>query len=125
MPELREAIAAAVADRGYRQVARDVGLDHKALMKFLDGAHPRPPTKQKLERWHVSWVLGSGTVDVTTAAAAIQTLVRDLPAKRQAPGTADILATLERLYSARGVERPGWIAALLERGQPSSEPESG
>lgn len=113
--QLRAAVATAVDALGLRPVAREVGMDPRGITKLLKGAHPRPQTRQKLERWYVQRLAsGGGAVGPEAARAALRVLVQDLaPSHREAA----IQATVERLVEVyRRVESPlpRWLEALRQ-----------
>jgi hypothetical protein len=114
--ELREVLAARLATMSLRSVARAVGMSPSGLQKFMDGAVPYLPTREKLERWHVREVV-EGRTEMTegsalAALAALGLLVRDLPPGRQEEAVAELVKVVWRWYEAADGPRPAWLDPL-------------
>jgi hypothetical protein len=113
LARIRAAVATEVDAVGLRPVARQVGMDPRGITKFLDGAHPRAQTRQKLERWYVQRVAsGGGAAHPSAALSALRVLVQGLaPADREAAiqATAECLA---EVYRRSEVPLPDWLEAL-------------
>lgn len=49
---LREAARLRAQDTSVRQTAREIGVSHQTLQRFLDGAEPYSRSLAKLRQWH-------------------------------------------------------------------------
>lgn len=121
LDELRQVIEARLAVVSLRALAREVGMSPTGLQKFIDGSVPYLPTRQKLERWLVREV-AAGRVQMSPSAAiaALEVLVRDLPARRRKRARTEVVRTLRAAYDAAAPPRPGWVDALardVEKGK--------
>lgn len=105
---LRDAVARGVETESLRRIAREIGMSPSGLQKFLDGARPYDPTRRKLERWYVKEAARGYPEALTpeAARAAIDLLLRDLPAGRRARARAAFVTLLRNLY---GVDPPDWL----------------
>lgn len=111
--ELRQVIEARLAVVSLRGLAREVGMSPTGLQKFMDGSVPYLPTRQKLERWLVREVAaGRAQMSPSAALAALEVLVRDLPARRRKRVRTDVVGTLRAAYDAAAPPRPDWVDAL-------------
>lgn len=111
--ELREVIAARLASMSLRSVARAVGMSPSGLQKFVDGAVPYLPTRQKLERWYVRETAEyHGGMTLAAALAAVRVLIDDLPPPRQERAAQELVSTLARLYGEEDA-RPTWLEELI------------
>lgn len=49
---LREAARLRIADTSLAQTAREIGISHQALSRFLNGAEPYSRNLARLRQWH-------------------------------------------------------------------------
>jgi hypothetical protein len=111
--ELRAAVAVRVDRVGLRPVAREIGLDPKAVVKFLRGSHPRPPTRQKLERWLTERVAPGTEPSSSTVSAALNVLLQGVPPEARADAGLELSACLSAIYAKSKAPLPSWL-----RGEP-------
>ena len=125
---LRENVAIRVQATSLRSVARQVGMSPSGLEKFLQGGVPYTASRRKLLEW---WsrerhrVISELTAD--GVAGALGRLVRDLPADRQEPAMAELVATLRTVYAGQDGPFPPWLDELAVRLsviEPPEEPAS-
>lgn len=113
---LREAVTIRVQATSLRSVARQVGMSPSGLDKFLAGGMPYQKSRRKLFDWlHRERAnLGAGhTVD--GIAAALGSLVRDLPPERRERALDALLDTLRGLYDSHAEHAPVWLAELTQK----------
>lgn len=117
---LRAALASAVDAHGLRATARAIGIDHRSLTKLLNGASPRTSTRQKLERWFVSYAAQSErTMDAETASAAVQVLLHDVPPDERSQRAVELVEFVGQVYRRAQLPTPPWVDELLgSRGPP-------
>lgn len=113
LSELRGVVAARLSTMSLRGVARDVGMSPSGLQKFVDGAVPYPPTRQKLERWYVRETARGGDAPTPgVALAALDVLVGELAGPRRHPAARALVALLGTTYREEGGAVPGWLEEL-------------
>lgn len=113
---LREAVTIRVQATSLRSVARQVGMSPSGLDKFLTGGMPYQKSRRKLFDWlaRERGNLGAEhTVD--GVAAALSSLVRDLPPDRREKALAALLETLRGLYDAHSDNAPNWLGELTRK----------
>ena len=106
---VREAALRAVAERGLRKVAREVGVSTTGFSHFLKGGEPFPANTRKLTEWYVRDAAAHHGLDDGTAAAALSLLVDGLPAEEAAAMRECLLAALRDGYGRSGAPLPGWL----------------
>lgn len=113
---LREAVTIRVQATSLRSVARQVGMSPSGLDKFLNGGMPYQKSRRKLFDWlhreHDN--LGAG-LTVDGIAAALGSLVRDLPPDRRERALEALLDTLRGLYDSHSEHAPVWLAELSRK----------
>lgn len=110
---LRQMLAACVQVEGLRPVARDIGLDPKAITKLINGAEPRTSTRQKLTRWYLRQIAaGYGSTDPESANTALGVLLRDLPPSARAGGFQRAVAAFREIYVDATIPLPEWLSHL-------------
>ena len=119
LSRLRASVEDAVEARGLRSVARELGLDHRGVSRFIQGTRPHPSTRQKLERWYLQRQARSDdAVDSVTAAAALRTLLKEIPPRGRAAAWEEAIDALRRIHDSHGESMPKWlgVADLDEAG---------
>jgi hypothetical protein len=113
LERLRQVVAAHVESTGLRPVAREIGIDPKAVTKFLNGSTPRPQTRVKLERWYVLQVANSAaSVERDEAEAALKILMGGLSPAQRTGVLPDAVIFFRQLYVRHGTPVPTWLAEL-------------
>ncbi|HVH11745.1 MAG TPA: hypothetical protein VM759_01775 [Longimicrobium sp.] len=113
---LREAVTIRVQATSLRSVARQVGMSPSGLDKFLMGGMPYQKSRRKLFDWltRERGNLGAEhTVD--GVAAALSSLVRDLPPDRREKALNALLDTLRGLYDTHVDQAPPWLGELTRK----------
>ena len=113
---LREAVTIRVQATSLRSVARQVGMSPSGLDKFLTGGMPYQKSRRKLFDW-LSRERGNLGAEHTVdgVAAALSSLVRDLPPDRRARALLALLDTLRGLYDTHTDHAPGWLGELADK----------
>jgi hypothetical protein len=113
---LREAVTIRVQATSLRSVARQVGMSPSGLDKFLSGAMPYQKSRRRLFDWLTREHSKLGA-DVTTdaVAAALGSLVRDLPPDRRAQALNTLLDTLRGLYDEHSETSPRWLGEIIQK----------
>jgi hypothetical protein len=101
---LRAAVEARVAATSRRQVAAEVGLSPRGLLKFLEGARPHPATRDKLENWYADYRRQAGSEP--TAAEALSVLLAGFPPGQRADAFQEARAFFHALYARNGLTPP-------------------
>ncbi|HYR10696.1 MAG TPA: hypothetical protein VEQ60_23160 [Longimicrobium sp.] len=113
---LREAVTIRVQATSLRSVARQVGMSPSGLDKFLNGAMPYQKSRRRLFDWlHRERHNLGADLTVDGIAAALGSLVRDLPPDRRERALNTLLGTLEELYATHAETAPAWLAEILRR----------
>lgn len=113
---LREAVTIRVQATSLRAVARQVGMSPSGLDKFLAGGMPYQKSRRKLFDWlHRERNNLGAEMTVDGIAAALGSLVRDLPPDRREQALHALLATLQELYATHAETAPGWLSELVRR----------
>jgi hypothetical protein len=113
-------VATRVDTEGLRPVARAIGLDPAAILKFLRGSKPRASTRQKLERWYVEARIPD-VLSPDAARAALDILVQDLPPGDREQALKEAIKAFRAIYQRAKAPQPGWITEL-EKGSPDASP---
>lgn len=113
---LREAVTIRVQATSLRSVARQVGMSPSGLDKFLTGGMPYQKSRRKLFDW-LSRERGNLGAEHTVdgVAAALASLVRDLPPDRRERALHALLDTLRGLYDTHIDHAPPWLAELTRK----------
>jgi transcriptional regulator with XRE-family HTH domain len=113
---LREAVTIRVQATSLRSVARQVGMSPSGLDKFLNGAMPYQKSRRRLFDWlHRERHNLGADLTVDGIAAALGSLVRDLPPDRRELALNTLLGTLQELYATHTETAPAWLAEILQR----------
>jgi hypothetical protein len=113
---LREAVMIRVQATSLRSVARQVGMSPSGLDKFLNGGMPYQKSRRKLFDWlHRERNNLGADLTVDGVAAALGSLVRDLPPDRRERALNALLETLRSLYDANASSAPRWLGELTRR----------
>lgn len=115
LPRLREAVRGRVADAGLRPVAREVGITHRGLELFLDGAKPQPKTLAKLLRWYGEHLAAQEGPPISESDALL-VLLRPLPPGARPHARVRTLEFLGEVYAQAGVPLPPSLGDDPERG---------
>ena len=83
-----------------RQVAGEIGLSPRGLLKFLEGARPHEATRGKLERWYEEF-RQEAEADLT-ATEALLVLLAALPPDERAGAIREASEFFRELYARRG-----------------------
>jgi hypothetical protein len=113
---LREAVTIRVQATSLRSVARQVGMSPSGLDKFLSGGMPYQKSRRKLFDWlHRERNNLGADLTVDGIAAALTSLVRDLPPERREAALHALLHTLNGLYTSSAETSPAWLAELMQK----------
>ena len=113
---LREAVTIRVQATSLRSVARQVGMSPSGLDKFLSGGMPYQKSRRKLFDWlHRERNNLGADLTVDGIAAALGSLVRDLPPDRRERALHALLETLRGLYDTNTEPRPAWLAEITRK----------
>jgi hypothetical protein len=113
---LREAVTIRVQATSLRSVARQVGMSPSGLDKFLAGGMPYQKSRRKLFDWlHRERHNLGADLTVDGIAAALGSLVRDLPPDRREQALLTLLGTLQELYATHTETAPPWLAEILQK----------
>jgi lambda repressor-like predicted transcriptional regulator len=113
---LREAVTIRVQATSLRSVARQVGMSPSGLDKFLAGGMPYQKSRRKLFDWlHRERNNLGADLTVDGIAAALGSLVRDLPPERRERALDALLDTLRGLYDAHSEHAPAWLGELTRK----------
>jgi hypothetical protein len=113
---LREAVTIRVQATSLRSVARQVGMSPSGLDKFLNGGMPYQKSRRKLFDWlHRERNNLGADLTVDGVAAALGSLVRDLPPDRRERALTSLLETLRTLYETNTDTAPRWLGELTRR----------
>lgn len=113
---LREAVTIRVQATSLRSVARQVGMSPSGLDKFLSGAMPYQKSRRRLFDWlHRERHNLGADLTVDGIAAALGSLVRDLPPDRRAQALHTLLDTLRSLYAEHTETAPRWLAEITQK----------
>ncbi|HEX2208290.1 MAG TPA: hypothetical protein VHG93_11460 [Longimicrobium sp.] len=113
---LREAVTIRVQATSLRSVARQVGMSPSGLDKFLNGGMPYQKSRRKLFDW-LNRERNNLGADLTVdgIAAALGSLVRDLPPDRRERAIHALLDTLHVLYREHAETAPNWLSEITQR----------
>lgn len=113
---LREAVTIRVQATSLRSVARQVGMSPSGLDKFLSGAMPYQKSRRRLFDWlHRERNNLGADLTVDGIAAALGSLVRDLPPARRGHALDTLLGTLRGLYNEHTETSPPWLAEITRK----------
>lgn len=113
---LREAVTIRVQATSLRSVARQVGMSPSGLDKFLAGGMPYQKSRRKLFDWlHRERANLGADLTVDGIAAALGSLVRDLPPDRRERALHSLLDTLNILYAEHSETPPPWLAEITQK----------
>jgi hypothetical protein len=113
---LREAVTIRVQATSLRSVARQVGMSPSGLDKFLAGAMPYQKSRRRLFDWlHRERDNLGADLTVDGVAAALGSLVRDLPPDRRGRALDTLLETLHALYDEHSEMSPPWLAEITQK----------
>lgn len=113
---LREAVTIRVQATSLRSVARQVGMSPSGLDKFLAGGMPYQKSRRKLFDWlHRERNNLGADLTVDGIAAALTSLVRDLPPERREAALQALIHTLHGLYVSSMESEPRWLSELMRK----------
>ncbi|HEX6911358.1 MAG TPA: hypothetical protein VF142_13220 [Longimicrobium sp.] len=113
---LREAVTIRVQATSLRSVARQVGMSPSGLDKFLTGGMPYQKSRRKLFDWlHRERNNLGADLTADGIAAALGSLVRDLPPERRERALEALLETLRGLYEANLEHAPPWLGEITRK----------
>lgn len=131
--QLREAAALAAERTSLRRVAKRIGITHRSLAKFLEGANPRPATLRKLTAWFAVETLAPNRRAVERGRAAmsgdeaymlLRSLVREFPPGRRTTVIRRLVDVLTDAYPKESLEQQ-WLTDLRRHLGPSSRSPKG
>jgi hypothetical protein len=99
-----------------RHLAADIGLGHSTVHNFLNGAAPHPRVRRRLVEWYLARTGQAPEYAEETYAAALDVLVRELPAESRDQARGGLLRALAAMHDDLGLPVPPWLASL--RGKP-------
>src|SRR5215213_6701662 len=126
LERLREMVTLRVEATSLRSVARQVGMSPSGLDKFLHGGTPYTKSRRKLFNWlHRERGHFRPELAAEGIAAALDSLVHDLPPERRDRAVVALLETLHGVYQGCVDTAPPWLAELSARvgmGEPEAPP---
>ena len=99
-----------------RHLAADIGLGHSTVHNFLNGAAPHPRGRRRLVEWYLARTGQAPEYAQETYSAALEVLVRELPAESREQARGGLLRALAAMHDDLGLPVPPWLASL--RGKP-------
>lgn len=110
---VREAVRRSVAASDFRTVAKQIGMSHGGLFRFLSGTAPRASTVRKLLRWYTArTAVGDWEPDELSARAAVTVLLEGLSEGDQDAGASEVLRAVRRVYEDRRAPVPRWLTEI-------------
>jgi hypothetical protein len=110
---VREAVRRAVTASDFRTVAKQIGMSHGGLFRFLSGTAPRAGTVRKLLRWYTARAaVGDWEPDELSTRAAVTVLLEGLSEAERDAGAAEVLRTVRRVYEERRAPVPRWLTEM-------------
>lgn len=101
-----------------RQVAREIGMRHTALGKFLSGSEPYAKTRAPICEWYTRVttppVATPGRPEESEVAdpdGHVEALLRDLRGEARTEARMRIVSALAHAYRRMGMVEPGWLYA--------------
>ncbi len=99
-----------------RQVAREIGMRHTALVKFLAGSEPYAKTRIPICEWYlrVTKARPAGPVRQEESAVLdpdghLDALLADLRGEARTEARLRIVGALAQAYRRMGTDEPGWL----------------
>lgn len=99
-----------------RHVAREIGMRHTALTKFLSGSEPYAKTRIPLCEWYLrvrKSVSASGRrpagEDPPDVSGHLDALLTDLRGEARTEARLRIVGALAQAYRRMGMEEPAWL----------------
>jgi hypothetical protein len=98
-----------------RQVAREIGMRHTALTKFLAGSEPYAKTRVPICEWYVRVTRSRRAAPerqespVEDAEGHLDALLADLRGEARAEARLRIVGALAQAYRQMGLAEPSWM----------------
>jgi hypothetical protein len=100
-----------------RPVARELSLDPKSLLGFLEGAKPRVSTRTRLNQWYLARIVSKEVVfDVADLRIALKVLLQEVPPDRLERAAVELVDALQTVYRRTG-STPAWLDNPAELGK--------
>lgn len=99
-----------------RHLAADIGLGHSTVHNFLNGAAPHPRVRRRLVEWYLARTGQAPEYAQETYSAALEVLVRELPAEDRDRARAGIVRSLVAMHEELGIPAPPWLSELTGEG---------
>ncbi|MFL5383065.1 MAG: hypothetical protein ACJ8GN_11160 [Longimicrobiaceae bacterium] len=114
---LRESVRRAVEAYSLRHVARQIGLSHIGLKRFIEGAEPYSSTRRRLLHWYVSHAAEMRAVAVSdeTAGAALAVLLDGVPPEARPAAMTRLLEAVAQIHQQARIPPPQWVDSLLRQ----------
>lgn len=80
---IRKAVATRADETSLRAVAREIGVSHDGLRKFLQGARPQARTEIKLQRWFEAQRAHLPAASFLSPADALEVLLQEIPTENR------------------------------------------
>lgn len=99
-----------------RQVARDIGMRHTALVKFLSGSEPYAKTRVPIVEWYLRVTKARPAAPDREAESAVldpaghlDALLADLRGEARTEARLRIVNALTQAYRRMGTTEPAWL----------------
>ena len=90
----------------------EIGLSPAGLLKFLNGAVPRPSTRKKLLSWYAGQPPVQGEPELATAEPLFARLVPGLTDEDRLRLLRALAARVADVYRRRGTPPPRWVTEI-------------
>jgi hypothetical protein len=108
---LRKVLQRQTEETSILAVAREVGVAHSVLRRFLLGSSARGMTLTRLRAWYAS--TGAGPeITPEHARAAVASLVQAMPPEHREEAAQAVVALLVERHRAAGVKVPDWLEGI-------------
>ena len=105
----RQALRGAIERASLRSVAEAVGMSPTGLQKVIDGAEPRPRTRERVQEWYVEQA-GMDALPARDALLLLRRLVSTLREPERAVLT--VLDAVAAAYRGEGTSPPAWVETV-------------
>jgi hypothetical protein len=101
-------------DASLYTLERDIGRSPAGLLKFLNGAAPRPATRKKLLDWYVTQPPVEGEPERVIAELLVSRMLPGLPEEDRTRLLRALATRAGDAYRRRNTTPPRWIGQLAE-----------
>jgi hypothetical protein len=111
---LRSAVRRAWEGQGasLHTLGDEIGLSPAGLLKFLNGAVPRPSTRKKLLTWYSGQPPVQGEPELATAEPLFARLLPGLTDEDRTRMLRSLAARAAEVYRRRGTAPPRWVTEI-------------